>query len=173
MDLSNYNRLGMVYTAANISAKSVIAVTTSMTGVILYNPPGSGKNLLIANMGWVWTTTPAAVHNLGFATAAPNLTAPATVTAIGSGVKLANGSGNAGNSVTLAYDAATLPIAPVACKWWGGAAFSGTAATTGPFQIVDQTDGGIMLVPGAVGCFCAVTTTMVGMGSVTWIEVPV
>lgn len=173
MDLSGYNRLGQVYTAANVAAKSVIAVTTAMTGVILYNPAGSGKNLIIADVGWVWTTTPAAVHNLGLATAAPNLTAPSSVTAIGSGVRLANGSGNAGNSVTLAYDAATLPVAPVACRWFGGAAFSGTAATTGPFSILDHVDGALMIVPGGVMTFCAVTTTMVGMGSVTWIEVPI
>ena len=172
MDMASYNRLGMVYNAANVSAKSVIAVTTAMTGVILYNPPGSGKNLLIADVAWVWTTVPGAVHNIGLATAAPNLTAPATVTAIGSGVRLANGSGNAGNSVTLAYDAATLPAAPVAARWFGGAAW-GSSVAVSPFSIVDKVDGALMLVPGAVMCFCAVTTTAVGMGSVTWVEVPV
>lgn len=172
MDLASYNRLGQVYHAANVSAKSVIAVTTAMTGVILYNPPGSGKNLLIADVGWVWTTVPGAVHNIGLATAAPNLTAPATVTAIGSGVTLANGSGNAGNSVTLAYDAATLPVAPVARRWFGGAAW-GSSVAVSPFSILDRVDGAIMLVPGAVMTFCAVTTTAVGMGSVTWVEVPV
>lgn len=172
MDLTAYNRLGQVYSAANVSAKSIIATTTIMTGVILYNPPGSGKNVIIADMGFVWTTAPAAVHNLGFATAAPNLTAPASVTAIGSGVRLANGSGNAGNSVTLAYDAATLPVAPVACRWLGGAVY-GSAVGESPYRIFDQTDGAVMLVPGAVGCMIAVTTTLVGMGHITWIEVPV
>lgn len=172
MDLTSYNRLGQVYSAANVSAKSVIAVTTAMTGVIVYNPVGSGKNVLITDVGWVWTTAPGAVHNIGLATAAPNLTIPASVTAIGSGVRLANGSGNAGNSVTLVYDAATLPVAPVACRWFGGAAYA-TAAGNSPFMIRDPVDGAIMLVPGAVMCFCAVTTTLVGMGHVTWVEVPV
>jgi len=170
--LADLNRLGQVYTAANVSAKSVIAVTTAMTGVILYNPPGSRKNLLIVDMGFVWTTVPGAVHNIGFATAAPNLTAPSSVTAIGSGVRLANGSGNAGNSVTLAYDAATLPVAPVACRWFGGAAW-GTSVGVSPYSILDETDGAIMLVPGAVGCFTVVTTTAVGMGHITWVEVDV
>lgn len=172
MDLSEHNRLGRVFSAANVSAKSVIAVTTAMTGVILYNPTGSGKNLIIADVGWVWTTVPGAVHNLGLAVAAPNLTAPASVTAIGSGVRAANGTGNAAGSVTLAYDAATLPVAPVVQRWFGGAAW-GSSVGAGPFSLIDKVDGAIILVPGAVLTFAAVTTTAVGMGHVTWIEVPV
>lgn len=167
MDLVAYNRLGQVFTAANVSAKSVIAVTTAMTGVILYNPPNSGKVLVIVDAGFVWTTAPAAVHNVGLATAAPNLTAPSSVTAIGSGVKCSNGSGNANNSVTLAYDAATLAVAPVACRWMGGA-LTGVSA----YSIIDHVDGAISLIPGAVLTFAAVTTTAVGMGHVTWVELP-
>lgn len=172
MDLTSYNRLGQVYSAANVSAKSVIAVTTAMTGVIVYNPPGSGKNVVIADVGFVWTTVPGAVHNIGIATAAPNLTPPGTVTAIGSGVRLANGSGNAGNSVTLVYDAATLPVAPVACRWFSGAAW-GSSVAVSPYSAVEHVDGAVMLVPGAVMCLTVVTTTAVGMGHVTWIEVPI
>ena len=171
-DIASYNRQGLVFTAANTAAKSVIAVTTAMTGVILYNPAGSGKKLVLLHAGWVWTTAPAAVHNIGIALASPNVTVPATLTAIGSGVLAADGSGNSGASVARAYDAATLPVAPVAVRWFGGAAFSGTAATTGPFSMVDYVDGAIVLVPGATMTFAAVTTTAVGMGSVTWIEVP-
>lgn len=172
LDLASYNRQGKVFCAANVSAKSVIAVTTAMTGVILHNPAGSNKKLLIAHVGFVWTTTPAAVHNLGLALAYPNATAPASLTAIGSGVLNADGSGVSATAVGRAYDAATLPVAPVSIRWFGGAAFSGTAATTGPFSMVDYVDGGIILVPGASLCFSAVTTTAVGMGSVTWVEVP-
>ena len=171
-DLASYTRQGKTFVAANVAAKSVIAVTTAMTGVILHNPTGSGKKLLIAKVGWAWTTTPAAVHNLGLALAAPHSTAPATLTAIGSGVLNADGSGAATSAVGRAYDAATLPAAPVSVMWWGGAAFSGTAATTGPFSITEDIDGAIALVPGATLTFSAVTTTMVGLGSVMWVEVP-
>ena len=172
-DYASYNRKGQLFTAANVSAKSVIAVTTAMTGVILHNPIGSGKNLLIADVGFVWTTTPAAVHNIGLALLAPQATQPGTLTAIGSGVLSAAGLGNASNAAGKAYDAATLAAAPTAVRWFGGAAFSGTAATTGPFSMVDYVSGAIMLVPGATMTFAAVTTTAVGMGHVTWAEVPV
>lgn len=172
MDLTSYNRLGQVFTAGNISAKSVIAVATGMTGLILYNPPGSLKNIIIIDIGFVWTTAPAAVHNLGWATAAPNIVIPTSVTAAGSGVAIANGSGNAGNSITLAYDAATLPVAPVARRWLGGCVY-GSGVGESPYSILDHVDGAQMLIPGAVGCLTVVTTTAVGMGHVTWIEVPV
>ncbi len=172
MDLTSYNRLGQVFTAANVSAKSVIAVTTSMTGLILFNPPGSGKNLLIADVGFVWTTAPAAVHNLGFATSFQGQVALSGTTAAGSAVRQSNGSGNAGNSVTQAYVAVTVATAPVACRWFGGGVY-GSGVGESPYMMIDKTDGAVMLVPGAIGCLTVVTTTAVGMASITWIEVPV
>ena len=172
IDLASYNRQGKLFVAANTSAKSVIAVTTAMTGVILHNPAGSGKKFLITHAGWVWTTAPAAVHNIGLALAAPNATAPATLTAIGSGVLNADGSGASTSAVGRAYDAATLPVAPVIVRWLGGAAY-GSGVGESPFSISDYIDGALALVPGATLTFAAVTTTAVGMGSVSWVEVPV
>ncbi len=172
MDLAPYNRTGQVYCAANVSAKSVIAVTTAMTGVILYNPIGSGKNLLLARVGFVWTTVPGAVHNLGIALMGSSTTAPSSLTAIGSGVVQANGSGNRGLSVAQAYDAATLPAAPVAIRWFGGGAYA-SAAGESPYMMSENIDGGLMLVPGSAACLTVVTTTAIGMGSITWVEVPV
>lgn len=172
MDMAAYNRTGQVYCAANVSAKSIIAVTTAMTGLILYNPNGSNKNLLIRDVGFVWTTAPAAVHNLGIALAPPNLTVPTSVTAIGSGVLSAAGLGSRGNSVAFAYDAATLPVAPTAVRWFGGCVY-GSGVGESPFRMLDEPDGAIMLVPGAVMALTVVTTTAVGMAHVTWVEVPV
>ena len=171
LDIASYNRKGQVFTASNTAAKSVIAVTTAMTGVILYNPAGSGKKLILAHAGWVWTTAPAAVHNIGIALAAPHVTVPATLTAIGSGVLAADGSGNAGASVARAYDAATLPVAPVIQRWSFGATY-GSGVGESPAALIDYIDGALILIPGAVMTFAAVTTTAVGMGSISWIEVP-
>lgn len=168
LDRLAYNKAGMMFCAANVSAKSVIAVTTSMTGVILYNPVGSNKNLFIVDYSFVWTTAPAAVHQIGLAVMAPNITAPGTLTAIGSGIQTAQGFGHAGGSVAACYDAATLPVAPVARRWAGGAAY---AATSNPiYSIIDNVDGAIMVPPGGAACLTTVTTTAVGMGSISWIE---
>ena len=171
-DVASYNRQGKLFVAANTSAKSVIAVTTAMTGLILHNPAGSNKKILIETAGWVWTTVPGAVHNIALALAAPNATAPSSLTAIGSGVLAADGSGASTAAVGRAYDAATLAVAPVAVRWFAGAAW-GSSVAVSPFSIVDHIDGAIALVPGATLTFAAVTTTAVGMGSVSWVEVPV
>jgi hypothetical protein len=170
LDLAGYNRKGQLFVAANTAAKSVIAVTTSMTGVILYNPVGSQKKLLIAHAGFAYTTAPAALHNIGFALAASTATVPTSLTAIGSGVLTADGSGGSGSSVAKAYDAATLAAAPVAVRWpWGVLA----TGSVNPTMFSEYIDGAIAVVPGAAFCFTVVTTTAIGLGSVTWVEVPV
>lgn len=169
LDRLAYNRAGQLFTAANVSAKSVIAVTAAMTGVILYNPPGSGKVLAVVDVGWVWTTAPAAVHNIGLALGAPSITVPTSTTAIGSGVKAANNLGNAGTSVAQAYDAATLPAAPVIVRWSFGAAY-GSGVGESPHALIDYVDGALIVAQGSSVCFAAVTTTAVGMGSISWIE---
>lgn len=171
LDIASYNRLGQVFSAANVAAKSVIAVTTAMTGVILHNPPGSGKKLVLVHAGWVWTTAPAAVHNIGIALMAANPALPTSLTAIGSGVLAADGSGNAAASVARAYDAATLPTAPVIQRWSFGATY-GSGVGESPAALIDYIEGALIVVPGSAACFAAVTTTAVGMGSISWIEVP-
>lgn len=169
LDRLAYNRAGQMFTAANVSSKSVVAVSTTETGVILYNPVGSNKTLYIVDYGFAWVTAPAAVHNLGFACMAPNPTTLTGLTAIGSGVQDARGYGNAGSAVGLAYDAATLPVAPVMRRIAGGAVY-GSGSGESPYSIIDYVDGALAIPPGGVGCLAAVTTTLAGLGFVSWIE---
>lgn len=170
LDRLAYNRAGQLFMAANVAAKSVPAVSTTATGVILYNPVGSNKTLYIVDCGFAWTTAPAAVHNLGWANMAPNITVPTGLTAIGSGVLSGNGFGNAGASVAQAYDAATLPVAPVIRRIAGGAVY-GSGVGESPYSIIDYIDGAIAVPAGGAFVFAAVTTTLVGLGSVCWIEI--
>lgn len=170
LDRLAYNRAGQLFCAANVSAKSVVAVSTTATGVILYNPVGSNKTLYIVDAGFAWTTAPAAVHNLGWAIMAPSITAPTGLTAIGSGVQSCQGWGNAAGSVAAAYDAATLPLAPVMRRIAGGAVY-GSGVAESPFSIIDYIDGALAVPAGGAFVFAGVTTTLAGLGSVTWIEI--
>lgn len=171
LDRLAYNRAGQMFQAANVAAKSVVAVSTTATGVILYNPIGSNVTLYIVDAGFAWTTAPAAVHNLGWAIMAPTTpTAPTGLTAIGSGIQSCQGTGNAGNSRALCYDAATLPVAPVMRRIAGGAVY-GSAVGESPYSIIDYIDGAMAVPPGGAFVFAGVTTTLVGLGSVTWIEI--
>ncbi len=170
LDRLAYNRAGQMFCAANVSAKSVVAVSTTATGVILYNPVGSNKTLYIVDAGFSWTTAPAAVHNLGWAIMAPNITTPTGLTAIGSGVQTCQGFGGAGTSVAQAYDAATLPAAPVMRRIAGGAVY-GSGVGESPYTLIDYIDGALAVPAGGAFVFAAVTTTLAGLGSVTWIEI--
>lgn len=170
LNVSDLNRQGKVFVGANVSAKSVIAVTTAMTGLILWNPPSSNRKLVLIDAGFVWTTVPGAVHNLGIAVAAATTVLPTSLTVSGRSAVAADGSGNVGQGVT--YDAATLTAAPVAQRWFGGAAWA-SGANVGPYQAIDRIDGSIILVPGATAALTVVTTTAVGMGHFTWAELPV
>ena len=170
LDRLAYNRAGQLYCAANVSSKSVPAVSTTATGVILYNPVGSNKTLYIVDASFAWVTAPAAVHNLGWAIMVPSITAPTGLTVIGSGVQSAQGFGNAGNSVAQAYDAATLPVAPVMRRIAGGAVY-GSGVGESPYSIIDYIDGALAVPAGGAFVFAGVTTTLAGIGSVTWIEI--
>ena len=115
LNAADLNRQGKAFVGANVSAKSVIAVTAAMTGLILWNPAGSNKKLVLVDVGFVYTTVPAALHNIGIAVQNANNTAPATVTVAGRSAVSADGSNNTG--VGIVYDAATLAAAPVAVGW--------------------------------------------------------
>lgn len=170
VDRLAFNRAGQLFMGANVAAKSVVAVSTTATGVILYNPVGSNKTLYILDGSFAWTTAPAAVHNIGWAIMPPNITAPSSLTAIGSGVLSGQGFGNGGNSVARMYDAATLAATPVMQRIFGGAALA-TAVAVSPYSIIDYVDGALAVPAGGACVFAAVTTTMVGLGSMTWVEI--
>src|SRR6266446_1226661 len=104
INVADLNRQGKVFTAANVAVKNVIAVAAGMTGLILYNPNGSGKKVVLVDAGFVWTTVPGAVHNLGIGVMTQNNAVPTALTAAGSAAQAADGSGNVG--VAVAWDAA-------------------------------------------------------------------
>lgn len=168
LNVSDLNRQGKVFTAANIAAKNFVAVSTTATGLMIYNPASSRVKAVLIDVGFAYTTAPAAIHNLGIAIMAANTAIPTSLTAAGAPAQNADGSGNAGS--VIAWDAATLPVAPVLRRW-----FNGTLATggVGNYSAIDRIDGSLVLVPGSLAIIAVVTTTAVGMGHFTWAELPV
>lgn len=174
IDVVSYNRQGKVFTGANTAAKAVIAVTTAMTGLILLNPYGSGKKLVLVDAGWASSVVGTGVGNLGIAVA-PSVVLGPTSTGVSTctGPLVADGSGGAGASIAKVYDAATFVTAPVMNRWIGGNIWVTGGAGDHPYQIMDRIDGSLILAPGAAAMFSVVTTTMTGLGHFTWAEVPV
>lgn len=173
IDRLAYNRLGQLFTAANNAATSHIAVTSIMTGLAIYNPPGNTKVLAIVDFTFQWTTAPAAVHQIGLAMIPTSPTALTTATAatVTGGVRSADCSGNAGTSQAQAYSAFTGPTTAVACRWPGGCIF-GSGVGESPYSIVDAIDGGLIVRPGGAIITCALTNTCVGVASFSWVELP-
>ena len=170
LNVSDLNRQGKVFYAANVSVKSFVAVSTTATGLMVYNPNGSGKKVVLIDAGFAWTTVPGAVHNLGIAVMNQNNAVPTANTVSGVPAQAADGSGNVGSAV--AWDASTLPAAPTARRWFAGAAW-GSGAAINPFQILDRIDGSIILIPGSLAIIAGLTTTALGVAHLTWAELPI
>lgn len=170
IDIASYNRQGKVFAAANTAAVALTAVSTTTTGLIVINPYGSGKKLLINDWGFASSVVGTGVGNLGIALMPASATAVTNTTPIT--VQNADGSGAATASVARASSSVTLPVAAVAVKWVGGNIWVTGGTGDHPYQWSGNIDGGLVLVPGSAMHFTIVTTVMTGLGSFTWVEVP-
>ncbi|TFH46937.1 MAG: hypothetical protein E4H01_09140 [Lysobacterales bacterium] len=162
-------RLGNMFRAANQAAQLVTLINTSTaTGLILSNPYGSGKKLVIYDVGFQYTTVPAAAAILWWCQSiAVHTTAVIHTAALG--VYRADGSGVAGNSKGKADSSSTTPNLPVYSRILGYSPT--TPATAGALAFTDKVMGAMILVPGTFAQISYITTAPTGMASVTWVEV--
>ena len=169
IDTIAYGKAGRMYTASNVSAKIITVVGTPMTGLILYNPVGSGHYLSLMSGGFTLTTALASIQSIALAIAPSTPTVPSSLTVGSAVVKSATGA--AGNSVALAYDTATLGVAPVAARWFAGLNWITGGAGQAPYLFETKIDGELGLMPGAAVAFAMIGGTgATGMGSISFIE---
>ena len=160
-------RYGNVYTAANQAAQAVsAALATTYTGILLYNPVGSGVMLVPTKVKFALSVAPAAIATIGLIggfAASGGVTAQTT--------KLVNQSsqiGNAGTGKGIALSAATITT-----PTWVHQLVDGftAAALPSPSPVTDL-EGMFQILPGGfigIGALTAVT----GLGSIAWEEVPI
>lgn len=156
-----------VFVAANQAGQATsTALSTTQTGFTLYNPLGSGKNLVVMQTTVACTTAPAGAATLVYAANVnPNAASPATNTAL-SVRNAVLGKPNVG--VGVAYSATTLPAAPVVVRSLGGPV--GASSISPPF-IKDDVNGALVLVPGTCLSINSLTTAISAVFSMTWKEV--
>src|SRR3990167_718167 len=106
LDIASYNRQGKLFYAANTAAVALTAVATTTTGLIVYNPWGSGKKLVMVDWGWASSVVGTGVGNLGIAVMGSSITAVTNTTPIT--VRAGDGSGLI-RSVAAASSSVTLP----------------------------------------------------------------
>lgn len=158
---------GKIFGAANQAAQAVsVALATTYTGLGLYNPPGSGVNLVPLKLKFALSVAPAAIATIGLL---GGWAAGGAVTAQTAKLAVQNGIiGNSGTGVGIALSAATITTP----TWLEQLVDGFTAAALPSPSPPAYLDGHIALAPGAflgIGALTAVT----GLGSIFWAELPV
>lgn len=156
---------GNIFSAANQAAQAVsVALATTYTGLLLYNPVGSGKVLVPLKVKYALSVAPAAVATIGLIggfAATGGVTAQTTPLVVQS-----SQIGNTSKGVGVALSAATI-VAPTWIKQlWDGFTAAALPAPQAPVDL----EGMIEILPGgflAIGALTAVT----GLGSIFWEEV--
>ena len=157
---------GNMYSGANQTAVTTsVALATAYTGFCLYNPPGSGVNLIPNKVKFALSVAPVAISTIGLISgyaATGGVTAQTVkLTTIGNLIGGVSGKGIALSSATI--------VTPVwACQLTDG--FT-AAALPSPSVPIDL-DGSFIVPPGA---FLAIgtLTSVVGLASMSWEEIPI
>lgn len=158
---------GLMYTGGNAAAQAVsVALTTTYTGLILWNPIGSGVNLVPVSVAWALSVAPAAIASIGLIggySSTGIVTSGGALVPIATRLDAGAGRGKVNGTATLVgtptwidqlmggFTAAALPSSPLVC-----------CELAGKFVIPP---GGYI----AVGALTAVT----GLGAFVWEELPV
>ena len=164
---------GNVFFACNQAGIATGAgLATAAKNMTLYNPLGSGKNLVLLEITAAITVAPAAYPgSIMLAANLPTPTvpaAPATATA----ETVQNALLGSASGAAKVYNTCTLAAAPVAIRNFASAAWITTGTTTSMGVVKDEVAGAIILPP---GCYVSImaTAAVTLQCSMTWEEVPV
>ena len=158
---------GRIFTAANQAAQAIsAALATTYTGLLIYNPIGSGIIAVPFKAKFALSVAPAAIASIGLI---GGFSATGGVTAFTTPLTVQSGQiGNTSTGQVRALSAATI----VTPTWLAHLVDGFTAAALpAPSPWVDL-DGTFGLLPGgfaAIGALTAVT----GLGFLSWEEVPI
>lgn len=162
---------GYTFSAEWPSAATAAASATSTGAIALFNPSGSGKNIILLNAAFVLNAVAAATTVLvaGYQ-AIPNQT-PTARTATTAPTCMNVGSGNL--SVASALTAGTVAGAPTATPRVGASWYSDLVATGMTTSIVDVIDGAIVIAPNSTLAIVSVAGTPTLIATMTWLELPI
>jgi len=161
-------RKGNVYHSHNTTAGAVTVLHATCTGLVLENPYGSGKDLVVESMSFVGSTL-TTIREIGIAIS-PSVST--VVSATTTAAKSFNGRLN-GDTINrpagLTYSVATLSSTPVWFCPIGNA--RDTGAVEGAEAFRKSFDGTLIVTPGMFVAFSTLTAAATGLCSITWAEV--
>ncbi len=160
---------GNTYIGANLGGTPVTTqagLSATTPALTLYNPVGSGVNLVLTHVRVMFTASPAAACGIMLAYNEPNATAPATTTlATVTNAKLHGTASPLGQC----YRISTLAAAPLMFLALGGTT---GASGIGGFQLQQHLEGEVIITPGVA---VSIQSTSAGavLCSFTWKEVSI
>ncbi len=159
------NYRGRIFSAANQAAQAVsVALTTTYTGLCLYNPTGSNKILVPLKYKYALSVAPVSISSLGWIA---GWAATGGVTAQTSKLTVQSSQiGNAGVGVGIPLSQATIVTPTWVAQFADGFTAGALPAPSGPIDF----DGLFSIYPGGflgVGALTAVT----GLGYMSWEEI--
>lgn len=154
------------YAASQSAVTTTVALATTYTGLVVYNPVASGVFMSIDKAGFALSVAPVAIATLGLITgySAAGIATHTTPLTSMSGLFVGNAAG-----VGKADAAATLVGTP---QWTMQMAAGFTAgALYGAGAVGIDVEGAIVLPPGG---YCAIgsLTAVIGFGYIQWSEIP-
>lgn len=158
---------GNKFSACNTAAVTIGALAATNVSFALYNPPSSGKNLVLVAAGFGASSTTFSAGPVFLAwnaqATAPLGTTPLTIHN--------NLLGGGANSVAQAYSTATLSGTPIPIRPFFG---SPAATGVGPITVKDDIAGEFILAPGGVVSIQGnVASTAIGFVGISWDEIAI
>lgn len=171
---------GTLFYANNTAAQALSVASATYTGLVLQNPLGSGKNLVILEVIWVGsivaTGTGAIVLGWG----------GTQVAGVPVALTTGNSSGPSGQSGQIGANLASIAKVGASCTWavLGASAAPTilrpligapwiTATAQNLYMGKDELAGGLIVPPGVQIGIEAITTANTGFGYYSWEEVPI
>ena len=161
-------RLGRMFHSCSTGAVTLSTVSATCTGLVISNPFGSGKHIVMVKARFAPSTAPAGAAVVGLAIS-PAISQTAVTHTTPAVIHNAIASGSNINIGIAAVDAAaTLPAAPV---WLKPISSVVASSSISPGEYVDYIRGEIILPPGTNLSFSYLTTAAVGIAAFSWVEV--
>ena len=167
---------GALSGATGITASALGVVTaTAYTGLVLYNPPSSGFNLVLQKVGYSFPIAPAAAVVVSLGQGFSSLP-PQTTTAVTAKNNFINGTTAAASlySVATFGIATTAPVTTVPTHTLGWIGTVAATSTSAAGSFIDL-EGSIIIPPTGYVCMYLSTAAQTNgfFGSMAWEEVPV
>ena len=161
-----------LWMAANSAVQALsLNSTATATGLILSNPAGSGRNIIIVE---ICVSIAAAITAVADIVLCANVNPVAVATVHTTPLIVRNALlGASGTAVGLVDSAATLPAVPVIVRPLLGWHWVTAGTTACGLFVRDEVAGALAIQPGCSVSLAAVTVAHSVLASITWEEMPI